>query len=355
MRRICSGVLVLVLTAAVGSLPFGLAGQTPDDPSVRVMGFGDFNYRVSELDGPEGFRMGQMVGHVIADIDDRLTFFSEVSLTGKDTGYSVEVERAMVRYDFGDELKISVGRFHTPIGYWNAAFHHGSWLQTSVARPEMIKFGSRFVPTHFVGVIAEGRLPTSRLGLGYKVGIGNGRGANIARPGDAGDVNGRRAFVARVQSRPISIVGLEVGATFYSDRLLAPDGNEANERIYSLHAALERGAPEFIAEYAHVSHDPVTGPGDFPGSDAYYIQFGYRLSESYWSLKPYVRIEQVVVPAAAYVFGPLGLNYDGVVAGVRYDPGVYLALRLEYRYEQFEGLDPTHSVYAQASFVLAGS
>ena len=56
-----------------------------------------------------------------------------------------------------------------------------------------------------------------------------------------------------------------------------------------------------------------------------------------------------------YVFAPLALNYDGVVGGIRYDPGVFLALRLEYRYEQFEGLKSTNSLYAQASFVLAGS
>ncbi len=55
------------------------------------------------------------------------------------------------------------------------------------------------------------------------------------------------------------------------------------------------------------------------------------------------------------VFAPLALNYDGVVLGVRYDLGVFLALRLEYRYEQFEGLPTTNSLYAQASFVLAGS
>lgn len=345
----------LGLLVAAFSSAAGLSGQALDDPLVRVMGFGDFNYLVSELDRPEGFRMGQMVGHVIADLDERFTFFGEVSVTGKDTGYSIEVERAMVRYDFADEFKISAGRFHTPVGYWNTAFHHGSWLQTSVARPEMIKFGSRFIPTHFVGLIAEGVLPGSRLGLGYRVGIGNGRAANIARAGDAGDVNGRRAWVARVRSRPISIAGLELGATFYSDRLLASDGNDANERIYSVHAALDRDAPEILAEYAHVTHDPLTGTGDFPGSDGYYVQFGYRLIASGLSLKPYVRIEQVVVPTTAYVLGPLALNYDGVVVGVRYDPGVFLALRLEYRYEQFEGLEATNSLYAQASFVLTGS
>ena len=350
MRGSWLGVLVIVLSPAVG-----LAGQALDDPLVRVMGFGDFNYLVTELDRQEGFRMGQMVGHVIADIDERFTFFGEVSVTGRDSGYSIEVERALVRYDFTDILKVSAGRFHTPVGYWNTAFHHGSWLQTSVARPEMIKFGSRFIPTHFVGLIIEGGMPASPLGLGYRLGIGNGRAANSARAGDAGDVNDQLAWVARIRSRPVSIAGLELGGSFYSDRLLAPDGSDADERIYSLHAALDRGGPEIVAEYAHVTHDPVTGSGDFPGSNGYYVQFGYRLRGSAISLKPYVRIEQVVVPFDAYVFGPLGLNYDGVVAGVRYDPGVFLALRLEYRYEQFEGLPETSSLYAQASFVLAGS
>ena len=351
MRGFWLGLFVALLSPALG-----LAGQAPDDdPRVRALGFGDFNYLVTELDRQEGFRMGQMVGHVIADIDERFTFFGEVSLTAKDKGYSIGVERVAVQYDFNDALRVSAGRFHTPVGYWNTAFHHGSWLQTSVARPEMIKFGSRFIPTHFVGLIAEGGLPTTPLGLGYSVGIGNGRAANIARAGDAGDVNDRRAWVARVRSRPISIVGLEVGATFYSDRLLAPDLSEANERIYALHAVLDRDAPEILAEYAHVTHDPVTGSADFPGSDGYYVQFGYRLQGRFSSIKPYARVEQVVVPSGDDVFAPLTLNYDGLVVGIRYDPGVFLALRLEYRYEQFEGLKKTNSLYAQASFVLSGS
>ena len=350
MRGFWLGLLVAVFSPTVG-----LPGQTPDDPAVRVMGFGDFKYVATEADRQEGFHMGQMVGHVIADIENRLTFFGEVSLTGKDTGYSIEVERALVRYDFADVLKISAGRFHTPLGYWNAAFHHGLWLQTSVARPEMIKFGSRFIPTHFVGLIAEGGMPSSPLGLGYSLGVGNGRAANIARAGDAGDVNDQPAWVAAVRSRPISIVGLEVGASFYADRLLAPDMSKANERIYSVHAVWDRDAPEILAEYAHVSHDPVIGSGDIPGSDGYYIQFGYRLPGEYSTVKPYARVEQVIVPVGEDIFAPLALNYDGIVAGVRYDPGVFLALRLEYRYEQFEGLESTNSLYAQASFVLSGS
>ena len=304
MRRFLLGVFVAAFLPAVE-----LAGQEIDDSFVRVMGFGDFNYLVTELDRQEGFRLGQMVGHVIAEMDDRLTFFGEVSVTGKDNGYSIEIERALLRYSFADAFKVSGGRFHTPIGYWNAAFHHGSWLQTSVARPEMIKFGSRLLPTHFVGLLIEGGLPSSPLGLGYSVGVGNGRAANIARAGDAGDVNGQRAWVAGVRSRPISIIGLEVGASYYSDRLSAPDGSQANERIFALHAVLDRDAPEILAEYAHVVHDPVTGSGDFPGSNGSYIQFGYRLPGAARSLKPYVRIEEVDVPEP--------VNDNGTLYGIK--------------------------------------
>ena len=137
MRGSWLGVLIAVLAPAVG-----LAGQALDDPLVRVMGFGDFNYVATDLDRQEGFRLGQLVGHAIVDMDERLAFFGEVSVTARDAGYSIEVERAFVRYDFTDAFKVAAGRFHTPVGYWNAAFHHGSWLQTSVSRPEMIKFGT---------------------------------------------------------------------------------------------------------------------------------------------------------------------------------------------------------------------
>src|SRR6266852_1561407 len=54
----------------------------------------------------------------------------EVSFTAQPTGYDLSVERTIIRYDYNDYFKLSFGKYHTPIGYWNAAFHHGAWLQT---------------------------------------------------------------------------------------------------------------------------------------------------------------------------------------------------------------------------------
>src|ERR1700704_1973404 len=87
-------------------------------------------------------------------------------------------------FDQSDQLKVSFGRYHTPVNYWNNTFHHGSWLQTTISRPEMAQFGGAFIPVHFVGALAEGVLPAGGLNLNYNVGIGNGRGGVISRGGD---------------------------------------------------------------------------------------------------------------------------------------------------------------------------
>ena len=349
-RRLAASVLLAVLT-----LVSPAAGQDTHGPTVRAFGFGDVNFLATELDRQEGFQLGQMVGHVNATLDEHVSFFSEISITRRNDGYSSEVERAILRYDVSDALKISVGRFHTPVGYWNTAFHHGSWLQTSVARPEMIKFGGRFIPTHFVGLIVEGTIPTSGLGLEYGAGIGNGRHSNIARGGDAGDINVERAWTVGFSSKPVSVRGLELGVSLYVDRITQSGPLDVDERIFAVHGVWEPGAPEILAEYARVTHEVVGETGSSRESNGFYVQFGYRLPGRARSIKPYVRIERVDPATDDAVFANYELEYEGLVAGVRYDLGVFLTLRAEVRNEAFEGADRMTSLYLQASFVITGS
>ena len=108
----------------------------------------------------------------------------------------------ILRFDQSDTLKVSFGRYHTPINYWNTAFHHGQWLQTTIARPEMIQFGGRLLPVHFVGALVEGSVPAGGWNLNYKAGVGNGRATVISRGGDAGDVNDHRAWLVNAFSKP---------------------------------------------------------------------------------------------------------------------------------------------------------
>src|SRR5205085_12138974 len=121
-------------------------------------------------------------------------------------------ERAFIRYDQADWLKLSVGRFYAPTSYWNTAYHHGQWLQTTAARPEMVNGQRYFLPMHFVGAMAEGTRPVGPLELGYALGVGNGRSTNITRGGDGGDVNGSRASVAAATVRLPRVTGVQAGA-----------------------------------------------------------------------------------------------------------------------------------------------
>ncbi|MES2357328.1 MAG: hypothetical protein V4529_03195 [Gemmatimonadota bacterium] len=323
----------------------------PVIPQVRAMLFGDASYVATDRKIPSGFELGQLVGHIIVSFNDRLNYFGEFSATAQPTGYAFEVERSILRYDFSDAVKLSVGRYHTPVGYWNTTFHHGTWLQTTVSRPEMIKFGSQLIPTHFVGAFVEGNIPSEDLGLQYSAGVGNGRGSVISRGGDAGDVNGNRAWTLAVSAHPAALFGMQVGADYYHDRVSEASGPESTEGISSAYIAWQRERPEFIAEYVMIDHTPVTG-GATTHNHAGYAQLAYRLTGAAHQWKPYIRAERTDIAAGDVVFAPLALGYDGGIAGVRYDFTSFAALKAEYRRERFETHDWSNGAYVQASFTV---
>jgi hypothetical protein len=348
MRWLCRAAAVLVCCFPV------VTAHAQDDgqfPTVHALLFGDATYIATDRKIPAGFSLGQLVGHVNASLSDHLTFFGELSATAQSTGYAFEVERSILRYDLNDAVKISVGRYHTPIGYWNTAFHHGAWLQTTVSRPEMIKFGSQLIPTHFVGAFAEGNVPSGDLGLSYMFGVGNGRGATISRGGDAGDVNGSRAVSASIFARPITVYGLQLGAGYYRDRVTPPLAAGATEGITSAYVAWERERPEFIIEYARINHDPLQS-GATTTNHTGYAQLGYRLSGDARAWKPYVRAERVSTAANDVVYAPLDLGYTGFIAGTRYDFASYAALKAEFRREKFQGFGWSRGLYVQAAFTV---
>jgi hypothetical protein len=329
--------------------------QNPADPNqlpIQILGFADIDYLSSDADTPEGFTIGQGVAHVAASVSDHLNLFGEFSLTAHDSEYTIEAERIIARYDFNNDYSMSAGRYHTPVGYWNTAYHHGAWLQTSVGRPEVVRFGSPLVPIHFVGLDFEGRIPGTRNDLSYSFGVGNGRHSNIARAGDAGDVNSSRAWAANLKWRPTAINGLDTGIGIYSDRVNPAGGVEVDEKIYSAYFALDRETPEVIVEFIHSEHD-ATASAASGGMDAYYAQLAYRLKGGAQAFKPYVRIEETDIDSGDPLLGPLNQDYKGTIAGIRYDFAASAALKFEYRSEERANMGRDESFRVQLSLVLA--
>lgn len=330
-------------------------------PRLRLAGFGDVNFaRLERSEGPKNFSLGQFVLHLTSQLSSRVTVFSEISFSARTDagtgtppapGFNTEIERLIIRFDHSDWLRVSFGRYHTPINYWNTAYHHGSWLQTTISRPEMIQFGGKFLPVHFVGALVEGAVPAGGWNVGYKAGLGNGRNSTvISRGGDAGDSNNSLASLVSVTSKPDVLYGLEVGGSVYADTIVPATSGRVGERIFSAHAAYLKETPEVIAEVASVRHEQAGGATVW--SHAYYIQGAYRLSFDDRKWKAYYRFEHIGIPTTDVVY--VGIpNLDGSTVGVRYDASLYAAIKAEYRtWTRGPGTLRNQGAFFQVSFTF---
>jgi hypothetical protein len=322
-----------------------------DDAPYSALLFGEVDYRQTDGPGSDGFIIGQLVGQLNAEIDTKLSVFTELTATAREgEDFEFEVERLFVRYDFSDAFKLSAGRFHTPIGYWNAAYHHGSWLQTTVGRPEAMKFGSNVIPIHFVGVLLEGKLGASNFG--YRLGYGNGRCETINDPCDLGDTNGKPAYLGEIYYRPLNRYMLDTGVTLYVDSVEPESGPEVDEVIVNAHVALQGDRPELIGEYTFARHERRNTAGPDGDTNSAYLQLAYRLGGRAENLKPYFRAEYLDVDDDDPLLGELALDYDGFIGGVRWDFSRWAALKTEVRSEKFEDLSRFTSFWVQVAFVF---
>jgi Phosphate-selective porin O and P len=319
-------------------------------PALQIRGFGDVDFSATDQKGTtSGFNLGQLDLHLASALSRKVSYFGEMTFNAQPTGYTVEVERSIIRYDYNDYFKLSFGRYHTPIGYWNTAFHHGAWLQTSISRPDMVRVGGTFIPVHFVGFLAEGNIPSGGAGLSYSFGVGNGRGTIISRPGDAGDNNDNRAWVANIFARPRSLYGLQLGASAYRDKITTAAG-DFREWITSAHLVWTRETPEFLAEFANVNHRAVLTDLT-SNSQAFYVQMGYRLPWFERTMKPYYRFEYTHTPLSERVFA----NQDLVesIVGLRYDISSYAAFKAEYRNTKRQIIEPrVNGLFLQTDFTF---
>jgi hypothetical protein len=345
--------------------PMG-TGTTPTGgpetyPSLKIAGFSDLSFAATDQRGAKsGFNEGQFVLHLNSNLSQKVTVLGELSLTARTdagigtppaSGFNVEVERSIIRFEENDYFKVSFGRYHTPINYWNTEFHHGQWLQTTISRPEMVQFGGKFIPVHFVGALVEGAVPAGGLNLNYNVGVGNGRGTVISRAGDFGDINNNRAWLVNLFARPDHPFGLQFGASVYRDKITPTAGLNAREWIQSGHIVWRKENPEFIAEFANVTHETIAGrPATF-NSQAWYVQVAYRLPGIAVLWKPYYRFEYIHIPKSDPIF--LGVpSLAGSVAGVRYDITSFAALKLEYRNQRRPDQVRVNGIFAQTSFTF---
>ncbi len=155
-------------------------------PRLQIQGFADVNWRASNEKGTtNAFALGQLDLFLTSRLSEKFTVLGELVLDARrDNSFEFEIHRLLLRYAPNDYFNISAGRYHTSIGYYNTAYHHGSWFQTAANRPYLFAFEGAGgpLPLHNSGLAATGLIPSGSLGLHYIAELGNGRSARRPPP-----------------------------------------------------------------------------------------------------------------------------------------------------------------------------
>ncbi|HKX32018.1 MAG TPA: hypothetical protein VJ302_30300 [Blastocatellia bacterium] len=310
----------------------GHGGGGLSTPLLQIRGFSDLNYRASTVKGQtNSFAMGQMDLFFNSRLSDKMNVLAEaVFEADEENELEFDLERIMLQYAVNDYFNFGIGRYHTAIGYYNTAFHHGTWFQTATGRPFLFAFedDGGILPIHNVGVTINGRIPSGKLGLNYVAELGNGR-ASRSKLSEAvqiaNDENNGKSFNLGIRSRPPSIPGLQVGFNVYRDRL-TPDGQpRIGQTIWAAHAVYQTPSFEFLNEGVLVRH-AISGTNQTINTPAFYTQISQRFLNRW---RPYLRYQYINVPDRDPILNDIGRRH-GPSLGIRYDLGEFAALKFQY-------------------------
>jgi len=358
----------LALLSLAGA-PLGASEQLPilpeDEaaaPQLFIRAFADTAFRVrSEPEGIDqsrsAFVLGELDLFITSQLSPDLSVLSELVYhfgEGRDEEF-LEVERLSIKYAPLDAFNLLAGRLHTSIGYWNHSFHHGTWLQTTISRPNIVAFEDDLgiLPTHNVGIEATGlKSLGGAVDLQYFASLLNGRGRTLQEIQAVDDADGSKAVNLQLNLVSDQSIGLQAGATAYWDtfpedlRSLDRVG-KMKERIFMGHVVYMAHGVELLAEAAFVRHEELETGRRFD-SDGLYAQLAYETR----GLKPYFRFDRLDLDDEDPLLDGEHRTLDQVTLGVRWDPVAWLALKGEYRSTELEGIGRVHAALVQAAFTF---
>jgi hypothetical protein len=314
------------------------AAQRAEDPGLPLHGFADVGvgnhnatfpeYKLADVGSLDFFLTPRLGAHTRALFE--LNF--EV---GDDGSVDVDLERAQIGYQFADSATIWLGRFHTPYGYYNTAFHHGQQIATSLRRPRFLQFEDQggVLPAHTVGAWLTGSKRAGDQRVTYDLYVGNSQRItdgtlDMNNPGNTHGttiVGGNLGLLLGG-----ALDGLKVGVHAFTTRIEDQDRVPfilARVRAYGAYAAYDTDRWEHIAELYFFDDYNLSGQPGTHRSEAGFAQFGYRAG----SFTPYARYERAALQQGDNFFAAqtLGSSYFREALGVRFDVDLKSALKLE--------------------------
>jgi hypothetical protein len=334
---------------------------------IQWRGFGEVNYKVLDQRQPElgayGFVPGSAGAFYTGDFDllltsrisERASVLSEIVFEEGDAqSFSVNLQRVLLKYDSNDHLKMSFGRYHTGIGYYNTAFHSGRWLQTTADRPLIMEFANEggLLPTQAVGVSVTGLIPSGKLGLNYIAEYGS---SDTIRPdlngsGALEDENNGNHINVALFVRPDTLPGLQIGGSFFHDKISdspVPSPARYGQTILNAHLVYVAHGIEILNEGFLIRHVLQGSPTTEFNVPAFYSQFSRRFGR----IRPFFRYQYVNANRNESIFEEVGLRY-GPSFGARYDLDDNIAFKAQLDHTVREGQPDLNGLQLQLAFTF---
>ncbi len=343
-----------------------------DQDGQLMHGFADAGWGMGGANAParkrqRSFFVGSLDLYINPDLGQNVKFLSEVNIDPgtSDGAVAVDTERLQVGYVFNNHLTGWVGRFHTPIGFWNTAYHHGAQLQTSVYKPKFIDFEDKYgvLPVHTVGLWLTGSTAVGSGKVGYDFYIGNGSHITsdttawgstfqttemniISDDNDNMAVGGKLSY----SFTGGSLDGLVVGAHYLQEQVPVDSGATDHSGTAATgtidfqtiggYVVYDANNVEFISEFYQFSNkDALTTGATAQKSHAYFAQLGYMFGES---LIPFARYEKAAFNQADPYFAlqTNGGSYTRQAVGFRYNLSEKTCVKVEGLHTDVTDVNP---------------
>ncbi len=304
------------------------ASHDAPGPGLFIRAFGAVNWGATNEPGlPNSFALGQFALFATSPITERISVLAEVVMeASRNTRVVTDLERLQLTFRMNDSLHLAAGRYHTAIGYYNSAFHHGSYFEAPILRPRVFAFEDEggVLAVHEVGVRASGAVPNTGAALNYVVEVGNGRSWE-ARGEDidaAPDTNAAKSTNVGLSFRPTRWRGIEVGTSFYRDQIPRTRSRPVDHRVTAAFLVYKTPSVEIMAEWLRLWHRIE--------ERTYANHGGYLQASKAWgALRPYYRYDRLMIHPATPFIGQKG-SYSANIIGLRADPVPKIGIKAEY-------------------------
>jgi hypothetical protein len=354
--------------------------EIPGGPKLQIRGFFDFNFGVGSIANPlvypisdggcgicgnpivqphTAFQAGEFDLFMTSKISEHLSFLAEVVMGPSDTNlFGLDIERYQLTYKKNAWFSASLGRFHTSIGYYNTAYHHGNWFATAEGRPIMYLFedSGGILPVHMVGASFTGEVPhTESIHLNWVAEVGNGNTSTLPQVEAVQNFVSDRNYKATnfaAYIRPEFLSGLQIGGSWYHDGLNPSQGvpalpiGEVRQNVESAYVVYLTSKWEFMNEAVLMSnHIAAT-------SDPFRSRMGYtQVARKFGIYQPYFRY-QYVNDAVNDPVNLLAGKYYGPSIGMRIDIFAYAALKLQFNHLYQSSQLPGNGFNTQLAFAF---